>query len=144
MSEQLQFVIDQIKAIKDPKFVLLIGIPGCGKTWFADRLANDFVLCSTDYFDPRYYRKGQMLERLDAQVRNATVLRRNILVDQTSLTKIQRESRLLAVAPSYTKIAVDLNGIEIERAIERVTARVRKVPEMIIRNLAATYQAPSL
>jgi len=146
MSEQLQFVIDQIKAIKGPKLVMMIGIPGSGKTTFAEELARaeSYVLCSTDYLDPRLYKKGRMFERIDQQARNVVAMGRNIILDQTNLTRMHREARIANVPVHYTLIAVDLNGIELDAAIERVNNRSRRVPELVIRELFAGYQAPSI
>jgi len=60
MTQQLRNAVNEIKKLsrKGPVFVVMVGIPGCGKTFFAETLVEhvDCVIASTDNFDVRMKR----------------------------------------------------------------------------------------
>ena len=151
---QMDLLIRYLSSIKSPLGIILVGIPGSGKTTLARAISpyiEPVVICSTDDFDPRVKltaKKGRgLMVLLDHCIARAPMTGASVIVDQTSMERINREQRLLQFPESYLTMCIDLSGTELDKCIamaeERAKQGGRNVPEKIIRELYSKYEAPT-
>jgi tRNA uridine 5-carbamoylmethylation protein Kti12 len=151
---QLDILIRYLSSIKSPLFIVLVGVPGSGKTTLARAISpyiEPVIICSTDDFDPRVKFipvKGRgLMVLLDHYIARAVMTGASVIVDQTSMERVSRLQRLKQVPDGYLKMCIDLSGTELDKCIGYVEERVkqggRNVPETITRALYAKYEAPT-
>ena len=140
-----------------PEVIFLIGIPTAGKSTFSSkpeyrdytRVSSDDILQEIAKERQQSYNtvfKGNI--RL-AQIAMMKVLRKaieenkNIIWDQTSLTKKQRREKLKHIPAHYKKTAVYF-VIPLETALQRNTQRPGKViPPDILERMIGEYEFPT-
>ena len=147
--------------MSDPVFIMLVGLPGSGKSTFAERFiadsVGDVVYISTDSFiEGRAAEAGitydeawpnHIKEATDAAwARFRSALRRNASVvwDQTNLSVKKRKSVVAKVPDTYTKQAV---VFEIEEGVrrQRLSNRVGKtVPPTVDVSMRDSYVRPTV
>ena len=146
-------------ALKD--FVMLIGVPGSGKTTYGLATFPDHVYLNTDsliasvshntekeyseVFDALVYAAVDMVE---AQLEMASYSEEDIVLDQTNLTKAIRARRLnlLYNKDKYHKIAIYFDTPE-ELATLRLTKRAQSgivIPQDFVEFSKSAIEPPSL
>lgn len=131
-----------------PTVYVLIGLPGAGKTTYAENILADTVCIGTDMIRKEYYGK-EMTPRGYIKVRKELVRRvaeaaasgRDVAVDCTNLTKKRRKKLLDALPERCTVIAVWINT-PLKAALVNNAARERHVPVPGILFLSLLLQRP--
>ena len=150
---QMDILIRYLSSIKSPLFIVLVGVPGSGKTTLARAISpyiEPVTICSTDDFDPRVKLSAKagrgMMVLLDHCIARAVMTGASVIVDQTSMERINRLQRLKQVPDGYLKMCIDLSGTELDKCLSYVKERVRQggrnVPEDVIKALYGKYEAP--
>ena len=147
-----------------PRVVMLIGVPGTGKsTWtrnflkkndaeqwvvvssddILDELANIDSLTYAQSFE-KYsgYAQKEMFRRAENAIANGV----NVIWDQTNMNSKNRRKKLDMFPDSYSKEAVVfvVSDGELKRRLMKREAEIGKViPPHVIKNMAASYEAPS-
>ena len=143
------------------KMIMLVGLPGGGKTTIANRLYPDAVRVSSDDFIESYATRvgktygevftdvvAQATQHMYAKLDAAIAADEDIIWDQTNLSVKARKNKLKNIPAHYEKIALVIPPTKenIER-IERVNvlrAKLgRSVPDKVMRNMIQQFQMPT-
>lgn len=129
------------------KLVLLVGIPGSGKTTLAARLIDKGYLClcaddirrellgdTTDQGN-----KEQVFEVFFSRMEQAMAENRDIVVDNTNINPMHRKQILeRASRLSYLDVQLWILDVPLELCLARNRARGRQVPEDIVTKMHGT------
>jgi predicted kinase len=145
----------------DNSFVMLIGLPGCGKSTRAlDILKRNprYIIISSDTFiedaaakDSTDYQTAFLKYRHEAErhcyseARKAFANGISVIWDQTNLDVDTRAERLRLVPAGYFKAAITFE-LDKEELVDRFVARFKETGKMIpievMNSLEASYQRP--
>lgn len=154
-----------LKKLKDKKVaIILIGLPGSGKsTWIfenilvrsdilpyvvissddvLERIAKEKGLTYSDVFKDYI---GQATAEMKSNFKSAIAEGKNIIWDQTNMSKKKRRGILAQIPADYYKIAVDfsVNPNELKRRLdERAKLTGKHIPWKIVEDMGKNYQAP--
>jgi predicted kinase len=146
-----------------PLFIMLIGVPGSGKSFFVKNYVNyifpdkEFTVVSSDaIIDQRAAAQGKTYSdvfqdeiksattEMNQNLRNAIANNMDIVWDQTNLTAKARAGKLSQIPKTYRKIAVFFptpNEKELQR---RLASRPGKnIPSNIVMGMKSQLQAPT-
>jgi predicted kinase len=126
------------------RLILMIGIPGAGKTTLAKKLVErGFHYLNADSIREKLY--GDAAEQGNSeevfsiffkQLEDALAQNVDIVIDNTNLNEKQRKPILeRAHAAEYTDIQLWLLDVPLETCLERNRTRSRNVPEDIVANM---------
>lgn len=136
---------------------MLVGIPTAGKSTFSnDKKYKDYIRVSSDDILQEVAKERQQSYNTVfkanirfAQIAMMKVLRKaiedgkNIIWDQTSLTRKQRREKLKHIPPHYKKTAVYFI-VDLKTALQRNTQRPGKViPPEILERMIKEYEIPT-
>ena len=143
---------------KQPKLYVLIGVPGAGKsTWAENQLwAKDCAYISTDRIIERYARWvkktytevfGLYMPRavnvMVKQVKHAREHNKDIIWDQTSTT-VESRGNKFRLLPDYYAIAVVFKTPEKEELDRRLANRPGKIiPPNVVEGMICRWQDPT-
>lgn len=146
-----------IPVIKMPKMYMLIGVPGSGKsTWIKNQeWAKDCAVIGTDNYVEAYAESvgktysevfqdymSTAVDLMTQDVINAHRENRDIIWDQTSLTKASR-LRKFRMLPNYYPIAVVFKQPPMNELLARLAGRPGKIiPVNVLESMIAQYQPP--
>ena len=134
------------------KFVMLIGLPGAGKSQCAERLKGDLRLSSPLVIASDAIRKEifgdetiqdnpeRVFELMQQRTIAAITSGNDVIYDATNISRKKRR-HLLTQLPSCEKIACVV-WARYETCIERDAARSRTVGEDVIRRMLINFQPP--
>lgn len=139
-----------------PVFVMMIGLPGSGKSTKSKELWPDYTRCSSDdYIDAVARRLGKSYSDVFkdeiANAQKACVMQQhrafydeeNVVLDQTNLTSKTRIKKLDMVPHFYHKIACVVTCSDVNELERRLINREGKViPKPIIEAMMKTYEYP--
>lgn len=141
-----------------PAFIMLIGLPGSGKSTFCsgmEKALGATVLSTDDFVERRAAEQGKTYNDVWAetvgeaekvmwtQFREATEAGKDIIVDRTNLTVKVRNRYLSKLPDGYTKIAV-LFMVDDDTLDRRLASRPGKViPAASIENMRRYMVLPS-
>lgn len=152
----------------NPIAIILVGIPATGKSTYIKKISNEnnkeFIILSTDdiiqekYPDLEY---NQAFERIQSKgifneieneffnrLKNAVKDRKNIIVDQTNLTKKSRRKKLNIIPTKYyvKKGVVFLRGKQQQQefANKRKLETNKFINPMVINNMVSNFIVPGL
>lgn len=135
------------------KLYILVGLPGSGKSTFAQKLASETgaVICSSDAMRKRLYgdeniqgNPNEVFSRLKKDTLEYLSNGKSVIYDATNITVKSRKSILTAVKDMavYKCAIVMLTPYEI--CVERAKNRVeRVVPEDVILRMKNNFRIPS-
>ena len=147
-----------IKHLKEPFVMLLIGPPLSGKTtWFnktfkdkpVTLISRDAIVmevAGTDNYNHAFNSVDQkeVNRQLEYKIEQAVKNKQNVVVDMTNLTSKRRKSTLSYFTDDYNKIAVLFPMPSEEEFRERNKKREveenKTIPDAVIRNMIASYQ----
>lgn len=143
-----------------PNLVMLVGLPYSGKSTCAKSLGifNDYVLVSSDQevhniaaennttYNQCFNEVADLaMKRATEKLLQALKDKKDILIDQTNLTKASRRRKLSQVPSGYKKtcIVVPLPTDE-EMVIRKQERTTHSVPDKVLENMKQIYQEPTL
>lgn len=144
-----------------PELVMLCGIPTSGKSTYVEKLKKldywkDAVVLSTDNYIENYAKRvGQTYNEvfddvipdatreLELQLITAKDKGKNIIWDQTNLSRKSRKNKLRKI-PSFYARGVVYFEISLEDALERNKHREGKfIPESILKRMWHQFEIPT-
>lgn len=147
-----------------PTCVIMVGLPGCGKSTYRNKYLRELIICSTDDYIEQYAaEKGltyndvfksivseattEMYNTMDICIR----LNQSFVVDQTNLSVNKRASILRKLPSHYRKIAIVFNSpfwgecpLSVNEWQKRLASRSGKtIPMNVMNSMIDNYQHPS-
>lgn len=138
----------------DKELILMIGIPGSGKSTFARRYSNnnrDISIVSSDAIRAKLYGdesiQGNGREVFENVQRDIEVLislgRSTIILDATNLRRRDRKKYIKLANKSGYKCGAIYCDVSLETAQKRNKQRARQVPDDIIKRMYNALEAPT-
>lgn len=147
-----------------PEFIMLVGLPGSGKSTYIDKLLSQnsdkhFVVLSTDnilsamadaegltYAEAFNQYAGQADKKFKIQFRQAKNDKSNIIIDRTNLT-VKGRNKFLSQLPKeyYTKaIIFGVDRAELDRRLQKREIETGKhIPKHVVDNMEQSYVEPT-
>lgn len=136
---------------------MLIGVPGSGKTTWIRNHQHDAVILSTDdkieaeaervgltYSDVFHDTIKRAIGEMNTDLIRAIRGKRDIIWDQTNLTRKSRAAKLSMVPDDYEKIAVFFSTPDRAELKRRLDSRPGKtIPANVILGMVSQLQPPS-
>jgi len=147
-----------------PQFIMLIGVPGSGKSTYIQKLKNEkpnknYVILSTDdiltdwandegisYQDAFSKYIKDATKEFNRRFRQAISTNSDIIIDRTNLTSGGRAKLLNQVPSFYQKIAIVFNvdRNELKRRLDQREIETGKhIPDHVVDNMIKNYQPPT-
>lgn len=148
-----------------PSFIMLVGVPGSGKSTYARKLKEQddkYVIISRDdcvMLAGSQWKGGEVtyteafknvdqkhVDRIfNGQYSSALAERKDIVLDMTNLTEKSRRAKLAQVSSDYTKYVLFFPITE-QTMLARAEARVLQgkiIPEKVLKQMYNSLQVPS-
>ncbi|WNL50708.1 polynucleotide kinase [Ruegeria phage RpAliso] len=141
-----------------PTFVMLVGLPGSGKSTYRNNADfGTFVHLSTDDLIEEYARDmgwsytfafPERIAVATAQVkqefRDAVKARQDIIVDQTNLGVKKRRSLLSQLPKDYKKICIYFEVSDVVLRLRQQARPGKTIPTHALHDMASRYVRPTL
>lgn len=147
------------------EFIMLIGLPGSGKSTYTAELLRKFpdkgyrILSTDDMIEEKAKAAGKtyseifpkinmnyLTKEMKAQFQAGLEAGENMILDRTNMSAKKRKEFLEAVPSGYKKIAVVFSIPDTllrERLATRAAATGKNIPPMVISTMARSYVAPT-
>lgn len=131
--------------------VVMFGIPGCGKSYTAAKLAEQTgaTVVSSDAIREELYGTAECQDNPDKvfgilKQRTAEILKagKSVIIDATSLIRKYRVSNLSTYAGLFKQAILIVCATELEIVLRQNAARDRNVPEDVIMRMYRTMSFP--
>lgn len=147
-----------------PKFIMLVGVPGSGKsTWinsFVSKSPEEWIVMSTDDIIEDWAKKNgktyseafaildfkDIQSKFDSKLKTALQNKQNIIWDQTNIQSGARKKKLSQIPSFYQTAAIAFEVSEDElmrRLADRSNNTGKTIPDTVIRSMIRNYQPPS-
>ena len=133
-----------------PRLICLIGIPGSGKTTYANNYIKEHggVHLSSDGIRKELYgdeaiqsNPNEVFSLMQKRAVEALNDGRTVIYDATNVTRKDR-ANIIAACPKFVRIEAHVIWATIETCIERDTARERTVGQAVINKMLKRFQPP--
>ena len=132
-----------------PMFVMLVGLPGSGKTEYTKSLNPDFVIYSSDAIRKEMFGNEEIQEKnnevfaeLHKRVKNGLIEGKNVVYDATNISSKRRRVFLSEISNiDCSKVCIVI-ATTIEKCKESNNGRDRKVPEYVIDRMYYNFEFP--
>ena len=134
-----------------PKLILLVGIPGSGKTTYAKKYIekeSNTLHLSSDTIRKELYgdesiqgNPAEVFSLMQKRAVEALNEGHDVLYDATNVTRKDRAS-IIGICPKFAKIEAHIIWAPIETCIERDSKRERTVGKAVIDKMLKRFQAP--
>ncbi len=134
------------------KCFMMIGCPGSGKSYEAERIARleDAVIVSSDAIRGELYgdescqnNPKRVFELVDKRVREALESGKNVIMDATNITGRHRARWVTKMKTDGIKMIAVVMETPLDLCLERQNLRDRKVPEDVICRMHWNLQGPT-
>lgn len=154
----------KVREVETPELIMMVGAPATGKTTMIDQLLQnnpekDYVVLSTDdIFMVLGAEKGltynqafksipfkKVNSKFFNDLRQAINARRNIIIDQTNMSKKARAKKLNLFSNDYKKIAYvfQVNRDELDRRLaDRSEKEGKSIPSQVVDQMLGNFQMP--
>ena len=102
--KQLQNINNAVRAIKGPLLIVMVGLPGSGKSSVARRLANankDIVIVSSDAIREEFYgdvndqsHNDEVFRIVNKRLKEGLIAEKKVILDATNISKKKRKALL--------------------------------------------------
>ena len=134
-----------------PSLILLVGIPGSGKTTYAEKYIKDHpgtVHLSSDKIREELWGNeatqgdnNEVFSLMQSRAIEALNNGQSVIYDATNITRKDR-SYIISLCPKFAKIECHIIWAPIETCIKRDAARKRTVGKAVIDKMLKRFQAP--
>lgn len=134
-----------------PSLILLVGIPGSGKTTYAEKyikehpnvthLSSDKIRAELWGNEATQGDNNEVFSLMQSRAIEALNNGQDVVYDATNITRKDR-SYIIALCPKFVKIECHIVWASIEACIERDAARERTVGKAVIDRILKRFQAP--
>jgi predicted kinase len=134
-----------------PKLIILCGIPGSGKTYYAERYVKtnpDTIHLSSDAIRKELWGdeatqgdNNQVFSLMQSRAIEALNNGQSVVYDATSITRKDR-SYIISLCPKFVHIECHVIWAPIETCIERDAVRERTVGKEVIDRMLKRFQPP--
>ena len=134
-----------------PNLILLVGIPGSGKTTYAEKYIKehpDTVHLSSDKIRAELWGNeatqgdnSEVFSLMQSRAIEALNNGKDVVYDATNVTRKDR-AYIISICPNFVKIECHIIWAPIEMCIERDAARARTVGKEVIDKMLKRFQAP--
>lgn len=134
-----------------PSLILLVGIPGSGKTTYAEKyleVFNNTIHLSSDKIRAELWGSeatqgdnNEVFSLMQSRAIEALNNGQSVLYDATNVTRKDR-AYIISLCPKFAKIECHIVWAPIETCIERDAARERTVGKAVIDKMLKRFQAP--
>ena len=134
-----------------PTLILLCGIPGSGKTHYAEKYIEEHentIHLSSDKIRGELWGNeatqgdnNEVFSLMQSRAIEALNNGQNVVYDATNITRKDR-SYIIALCPKFAKIECHIIWAPIETCIERDTTRERTVGKAVIDRMLKRFQSP--
>lgn len=135
-----------------PTLILLVGIPGSGKSTYAENYISEYpktpVHLSSDKIREELYgnesiqgNPAEVFALMQKRAVEALNEGHDVLYDATNVTRKDRSS-IIGICPKFAKIEAHIIWAPIEECIKRDSARDRTVGKEVIDRILKRFQAP--
>lgn len=134
-----------------PTLILLVGIPGSGKTTYAEEyievcgntlhLSSDKIRAELWGNEATQGDNNEVFSLMQSRAIDALNNGQSVIYDATNITRKDR-SYIISICPKFVKIECHIVWAPIETCIERDAARERTVGKAVIDKMLKRFQAP--
>ena len=133
-----------------PSLILLVGIPGSGKTTYAEtynrvrpniHLSSDLIRKELWGNEATQGDNNEVFSLMQSRAIEALNNGKTVVYDATNITRKDR-SYIISLCPKFVKIECHIIWAPIETCIERDAARERTVGKEVINRMLKRFQAP--
>ena len=134
--------------MKRPEFIMLVGIPGSGKTTYAKKLKESYLHISSDSIRKELFGNediqtdsNQVFYIMRERSVAALIKGQSVVYDATNISRKFR-AETLSYLPQYVVKKCVIVWADIASCINRNSQRERQVPETVIDRMLRSFQAP--
>lgn len=131
-----------------PTLIMLVGLPGCGKSTFARKFHGNIVIHSSDALRLEMFgdendnsHNDKLFVELHRRIKNDLRNGKSVVYDATNIKKKLRTAFLRDLHEDCYKVCIVL-AETIDTCLKRNAQRERKVPEEAIYRMRRTFQPP--
>lgn len=132
-----------------PVFTMLVGIPGSGKTFYAENMGSGAIIHSSNKLRFELYgdendreHNEELFIELHRRIREDLKNGNDVVYDATNVNKKRRIAFLREMTNITCRKCCVVVMTPYERCVELNRLRDRMVPELIIRNMLLNWQPP--
>jgi predicted kinase len=141
---------NDVRSFKIPTFTMLVGLPGSGKSNFAEQLKNRNIIHSSDKLRKELYGdenvqkyNSELFVELHRRIKEDLKKGKNVIYDATNLKKKRRIALLEELKKIPCKKVCVCIMTPYEDCLKYNSKRERKAPEDVIKNMYMSWNPPA-
>lgn len=134
-----------------PKFLMLVGIPGSGKSTYAKELAEkeDYIILSSDEMREVYFgdvndqkNNNELFSMITDSIKGHLSCKQSVIMDATNLNSKKRKNLLNEIKSIECDKKCVVVAMPYSACLHNNKNRDRNVPENVIKRMYMTFQMP--